>query len=206
MTELLGLHPQFFDQQESLVLLLRLLLSLGFSSIVILLVYARLYGRNGFLFTYFMFNTITFAICFMLQKVTMELGFALGLFAVFGILRYRTETIQTRDLTYLFVVIGIAIINAVVGKEVRLFELLLINGVITGLTAVLEYSFRQPQLQSHEVIYDHLQMVQQQDRQALLDDLQQRTGFTVIDFNITRIDLLRETALITIYHKAPEKC
>ena len=201
MTELLGLHPQLFDMHTFSILGLRMLISLGFSSIVILLVYVRLYGRTGFVFTYFMFNTITFTLCFMLQKVNMELGFALGLFAVFGILRYRTETIQTRDLTYLFVVIGIAIINAVVGEKVRLGELLLVNSSITALTAILEYSFQKPSWETHEVLYDNMNIIQKQDEKALIQDLQSRTGFCIEKVKIERIDLLRDTAHLIIYHK-----
>ena len=201
MAELLGLHPQIFDGQALSILSLRLLISLVFSSIVIFGVYVRLYGRSGFVFTYFMFNVITFTLCFMLQKVNMELGFALGLFAVFGILRYRTETIQTRDLTYLFVVIGLAIINAVVGENVRLVELLLVNVAISGLTAVLEYSLHKPPLESHEVVYDNLQLIQQQGTQALVEDLRSRTGLSIEKVKIERIDLLRDTVYLIIYYK-----
>ena len=204
MTEFLGLHPEFLDVQALSRLGLRMLISLGFSSIVILLVYVRLYGRTAFVFTYFMFNVITFTLCFMLQKVNMELGFALGLFAVFGILRYRTETIQTRDLTYLFVVIGIAIINAVVGENVRLGELLLVNAAITGLTALLEYSFHKPPLETHTVLYDNMEVIQKQDAQALIDDLQSRTGFVIEKVKIERIDLLRDTAQLIIYYKGKQ--
>ena len=101
MTELLGLHPDLLDLDDLSALSLRLVLDLLFTSIVVLLVYVRRYGKNEYVFTYFMFNLVTFTLCFLLRKVPIELGFALGLFAVFGILRYRTEPIRTQDLTYL---------------------------------------------------------------------------------------------------------
>ena len=76
------------------------------------LVYYRLYRDRDYVFTYFLINLVTFSLAYLLSNVPIELGFALGLFAVFGILRYRTEAIRVRNLTYLFVVIGVALLNA----------------------------------------------------------------------------------------------
>ena len=199
MTEILGLYPEIFDAVGFNKLASRLLFDLFFTCIVVLGVYVRRYGKTEYVFTYFMFNVITFTLCFLLRKVPIELGFALGLFAVFGILRYRTEPIRTRDLTYLFVVIGIAILNAVVNKKVSLAELLLVNGSIASVTVILEYLpfFRRDQTQS--IVYDNMEIVRSGNMQALKDDLQVRTGLTVNKVHVDRIDLLRSTALLTIY-------
>ena len=204
MHEYLGLHPEIINQFELSKLGLRMFIDLFFSSIVIQLVYVRRHGSNGFAFTYYMFNLITFTICFMLQKVPMDLGFALGLFAVFGILRYRTETIKTRDLTYLFVVIGIAIMNAVVNSNVTLAELLLVNIVITALTAFLEFSPRFHRLNSYQIHYDNLEIVRKRDSSLLIADLQERTGLRIHKVKIESIDLLRETVQLLVYY-APEE-
>jgi hypothetical protein len=129
---------QFVDPGDFLRLVTRLGVDIGFASIVILVVYYRLYRNREFVFTYYIFNVITLAMCVLLRKVPMELGFALGLFAVFGILRYRTEEIRMRDLTYMFIMIGLGIINGVANKKVSTAELLLVNAVIVGITAALE--------------------------------------------------------------------
>jgi hypothetical protein len=182
---------------------LRLLLDLFFTSMVILGVYVRRYGINEYVFTYFMFNMITFALCFLLRKVPIELGFALGLFAVFGILRYRTEAIRSRDLTYLFVVIGIAILNAVANKKVSLAEMFLVNGSIVALTAGLEYLPGFHRHKSRIVTYDDMDIIRQNDDAVLIADLRKRTGLDIDRVAIGTIDLLRDTAQVTVYF--PEK-
>ena len=133
MFDIFGLK-EFFDTDDYIKLVMRLLMNLSFAWIVIRGIHYRLYRNRDMAFTCLLFNVITFALCFLLRKVPIELGFALGLFAVFGILRYRTEPIRTRDLTYLFVVIGLAILNAVANKNISLAELVTINLVIVSLT------------------------------------------------------------------------
>ena len=199
MTELMGLHPELFDWLDFAKLGMRMGLDLMFTSIIVLLVYVRRYGKNEYVFTYFMFNLITFTLCFLLRKVPIELGFALGLFAVFGILRYRTEPIRTRDLTYLFIVIGIAILNAVANKKVSFAEILLVNGSIVFMVGLLEYLplFRRDK--SRVVTYDNMEILRQGDRQALIDDLRTRTGLDIRRISIGPINLLRDTAQITIF-------
>jgi len=201
MTELFDLHTNVFNPQACLKLAFRLMIDLLFTSLIVFGVYVRKHGKNEYLFTYIMFNLITFTLCFLLRQVPIELGFALGLFAVFGILRYRTEPIQIHDLTYLFIVIGIGILNAVVNDQISLSEVLLVNGVITGMVALLEYL---PQLQKESAIhiyYDDLEKLQAENQDALLEDLQKRTGRNVTRFKIVHLDLLRSTAEITVFSK-----
>ncbi len=147
----------------------------------------------------FMFNAITFLVCFLLRKVPVELGFALGLFAVFGILRYRTEALRTRDLTYLFVSLGIAILNAMANEHVSLAELLVVNGVIVVGTVLLEA--RRPEaLASQKVTYDNMEMLRSRDRDALREDLAARTGLSILRIEVQQINLLRDTAEIRVYY------
>ena len=201
MTELLDLHAEFLNPQGCLRLGLRLCLDLLFTSLVVFGVYARKYGKTQYIFTYVMFNVITFTLCFLLRQVPIELGFALGLFAVFGILRYRTEPIRIHDLTYLFVVIGLGILNAVVNAQLSLSEVLLVNVVIVGVVAILEYTpFLQKEKSMH-ILYDDLAQVQQNDAQALRSALTQRTGRQVTRYTINQVDLLRDTVSITVFYR-----
>jgi len=201
MSEMLGLHPEaIFDAADFAKLSSRLVLNLLVTAFVVTVVYVRRYGRTEYVFTYFMFNLITFSLCFLLRKVPVDMGFALGLFAVFGILRYRTEPIRTRDLTYLFVVIGIAILNAVVNKKVSLSELLLVNGAIAALTFFFEHSRWFQGDHSHLVIYDNMALLKDSDQTALIADLRERTGLNVSRIQIEQIDLLRDTARLILYY------
>ena len=206
MSDLLGLDPSLVQATSLAKLGLRLLIDLFFTGLVVYCVYARRYGHNQYVFTYVLFNVITFTLCFLLRKVPIELGFALGLFAVFGILRYRTEPIRTRDLTYLFIVIGIAIVNAVANVKVSLAELLLVNVTIAGLTALCEYSpaaerflTERVSRRNVEVIYDNMEMLRSGDREVLVRDLRERTGLDVQEVRVRQVDLLRDTARLAVY-------
>ncbi len=192
---------RFLDPGDTLRLLSRLGLDLGFAAIVIVFVYYRLYRNREFVFTYFIFNLITFSMCMLLRKVPMELGFALGLFAVFGILRYRTEEIRMRDLTYLFIMIGLGIINGVANKKISTVELLVVNGVIVGLTAALELPTRARAFGSTPMLYDNLALLQPGQREQLHADLSTRTGLDIVRVQVHRIDFLRDAAEITVFHR-----
>jgi hypothetical protein len=198
MTQLFDLSNDIFNTQGCLVLVLRLAINLFFVGIITIAVYMRKYGRNEYIFTYIMFNAITFTLCFLLRQVPIELGFALGLFAVFGILRYRTEPIRIHDLTYLFIVIGIGIVNAVANDQISLGELLLVNGLITGMVALLENRLQLQNVTQLTILYDDMEKIKG-EQQLLIEDIQQRTGKNVFKITLNNIDLLRETANITIF-------
>jgi hypothetical protein len=175
-------------------------IDLLFTALVVFAVYARRHGRNEYVFTYVMFNLITFTLCFLLQAAPIELGFALGLFAVFGILRYRTEPIRIHELTYLFIVIGIGILNAVAHETTGLGVIVAVNSVIVSVTALLEYVPWFSGSQRLRVVYDDLARLQSADKTALLEDLSARTGLPIEKASIEEIDLLRETARLTLYY------
>jgi hypothetical protein len=176
---------------------------LFFTSIVVYVVYFRLYGGRDFAFTYFVFNIITFSLCVLLRKVPMELGFALGLFAVFGMLRYRTEEIRMRDLTYLFIVIGLGILNGVANKKVSLLELATVNLVIVGIT-VLELRPGTRRTGSTPMLYDNLSLLRPGHREELIADVAARTGLDVIRIHVNRIDMIRDAAEITVHYRNAE--
>ena len=94
---------------------------------------------NEFFFTYNSAGLITFLLCFLLSNVKLDLGFALGLFAIFAILRFRTETIKVKEMTYFFVVIGVSAINALSNNNTSLAELAVANGSIIILLFILEF-------------------------------------------------------------------
>jgi hypothetical protein len=190
-----------FDADDFAKLSVRLAVNLAFTTIVIAFVYNRLYRNREFVFTYYIFNVVTFSMCVLLRKVPMELGFALGLFAVFGILRYRTEPIRMRDLTYLFIVIGIAILNGVTNKKVSLAEVVLVNATIIAITAIVELQPGRARTRSTPMLYDKLDLLRPGSEAALLRDLSDRTGFSVVHVLVHRVDMLRDAAEITVYYQ-----
>ena len=200
MNEFFG-APLMPPAQDLVALLSRLLLNLVFMLTVVGAVYSRLYRHRDYIFTYVLLNVVTFSLAYLLSRVPIELGFALGLFAVFGILRYRTEAIQVRNLTYLFVVIGIALLNALANEQVTLAELILVNAVITGAVCLLEVAAFSSREEARRVLYDRLELLEPDASHELLADLRARTRLPVQRFEIGDVDLLRDVVDITVYYQ-----
>jgi hypothetical protein len=201
ITDLLG-SEQLFDE-DWYKLISRLVIDVGFASLLVMGVYYRLYRNRDFVFTYYIFNIITFSMCVLLRKVPMELGFALGLFAVFGILRYRTEEIRMRDLTYMFIVIGIGIINAVANKKVSFAELITVDAVIVGTAAIIELPRKGRMHGATPILYDNLSLLRPGKEAELIADVSARTGYRVTRVQVHRIDMLRDAAEVTVFYSGP---
>lgn len=185
------------------ILLSRFALDLSFTFFVVCGVYARLYRRRDYVFTYLLLNLVTFSLSFVLSQVRVDLGFAMGLFAVFGILRYRTESIEVRNLTYLFVVIGLAVLNALVTPQVSLWQLLVVNVMIVGMVAGLEFASFSCREESRRVVYDRLDLLAPGRSSELLADLRARTQLPIERYAIGNVDLLRDTAELSVYCQLP---
>jgi hypothetical protein len=194
---------QLVDPWDLAKLLCRLGLDLAVTWILVSRIHSRLYQSRELVLTYYTFNVITLALCLLLRKVPMEIGFALGLFAVFGILRYRTEAIRIRDLTYLFIVIGIAILNGVANRKVSLLELVTVQVVVVGLTAAVELAPRHRGSGQTPVLYDALELLHPGREAELHADLGRRLGLRVVRVQVHRVDLLRDAAELTVHHVAP---
>lgn len=195
----------FFDSDDLRKLLARLALNLVFAIIVVWLIHYRRYRNHEQVFSCLLLNVITFCMCMLLRKVPIELGFALGLFAVFGILRYRTEAIRMHDLTYLFILIGLAIVNSAANKKISVCELLAVNAVIVAATAILEYAVSRKDEASIQVRYDRLDLLHPGQEDALRRDLVQRTGLAITRVEIARFDMLRDSARILVYYKLHDR-
>ena len=116
----------FFDD-DFYKMLLRLSINMLYLTAIIKLSYYRFSKKTEFLFTFYLVGIVVFFLCFTLKKYELDLGLALGLFAIFGIIRYRTDPLKVREMTYLFVVIGVSIINALSNKKMSYMEILLAN-------------------------------------------------------------------------------
>ena len=190
------------DLSSELVnLILRFGFNLFIAFIIIKLIYHREHKDNDFVFTYFMFNSLIFFFSFLLSNININLGFAFGLFAVFAIMRYRTDPIPIKEMTYLFIVITVGVINALSKTEVSYGALLFTNIAIVGLTYFLETYWQKNLLVRHMVIYEKLENIKPENHDKLLADLKERTGFDIQQFEIRRINFLSDTFRIRIYCK-----
>jgi len=166
-------------------------------ALIILLIYYPNYRKMEYIFTYFMFNIIIFLLTFVLNEVKISMGAAFGLFAVFSMLRYRTEGISMKDMTYLFIFIGMGLIGAI---NLEFHELGIIYGIIIVTTFLLDGMFVFRKVHSKLVRYENIELIKPESRQALIEDLRNRTGLDIKRISIDKVDFLRDTALINIYY------
>ena len=162
--------------------------------------YYRKVRRTDYLFTYYMIGIIVFFLCFSLKKLELDMGMALGLFAIFGILRYRTQQIEIREMTYLFVVIGISVINSLVNRSMSYAEIVTANGgVIASLAVIERIWFERPEM-AKQITYEIIENIKPENYVALKTDLEQRTGISIHRVEIGDINYLKDTARITIFY------
>jgi hypothetical protein len=190
---------KIINVEDLLELVIRLSLHLAFIFVLVRLIYYPIAKRKDFLFTYILFSISIFLMCFLLESVKLEMGFALGLFAVFGIIRYRTDAIPIKEMTYLFIIIGMSVMNALINKKISLAELTFANAAIIFAT----YGLEKVWLLRHEsqklVLYERIDLIQLGKRPELIADLEKRTGIKVNRVEIGKIDFLRDTVMLKIY-------
>jgi hypothetical protein len=195
--EMIGNAFNLFEKL-SLKFFIRLLVDFGSVFVLIRLIYFPIYRNREFFFTFFIFNLIIFLITFLLNKVEMSMGAAFGLFAVFSMLRYRTEGISMKDMTYLFLVIAMGLITAV--SKGNWDELLLLNAIILGFTYLLESNILLRKETSKNIQYEDIEMIKPEHRAELIADLEKRMGIKINRLVIGRIDFLKDTAMIRVYY------
>lgn len=182
---------------------IRLLIDVFSIIILVRLVYFRIYKKKDFFFTFFMFNITIFIITYLLNKVEMSMGAAFGLFAVFSLLRYRTENISEKDMTYLFIVIALGLITASVKGSY--FESFFINMIIVGFAFFLDGNLLVKNELVQTVFYENIENIKAQNSDMLLADLRERTGLDIHKVSIQYIDFLKDTAELKVYYYQKSK-
>lgn len=183
----------------------RLLIDLASVFILVRFIYYPIYKNREFFFTFFIFNIIIFLISFLLNKVDLSMGAAFGLFAVFSMLRYKTEEIAIKDMTYLFLAIAIGLVSAVTKVKdtednVEYLFLIGINAIILLITYLLESNIFMKQESVKTILYENIEMIKDGRQEELLADLKLRTGFNVHRYSIKKIDFLKDSAQIKVFY------
>lgn len=190
--------PLFDDDFYKLIF--RFLMNFIFLTVIIRFVYYPSSKRKDYVFTYYLISTIVFFLCFTLKKYELDIGMALGLFAVFGIIRYRTNPIDIKEMTYLFVVIGVSVINSLANKKMSLTEILTANAIIIAILAGVERYWALKQEESKSIVYEKIENIKPENYQCLIQDLENRTGLIINKVTIGDVDFLRDTAKVTIFY------
>jgi len=192
---------QFFDFPSFLELLLRFTLNFVVILVLVRWLYYSTTRRKDYLFTYILISTLIFLLCYLLASVKLQIGFALGLFAIFGIIRYRTASIPIKEMTYLFLIIGVSIINSLADTKTSVAEVLFTNFVILGITFCMEKIWLKKRELSKIVVYEKIEFIKSENYEKLIDDLQIRTGIKKITrVEVGKIDFLKDTCRLQIFY------
>jgi hypothetical protein len=206
INNLLPLTSSFNELQElTFKLVFRLLINLSTVFVLVRLIYFPIYKHRELFFTYFVFNLVIFFISFLLNKVELSMGAAFGLFAVFSMLRYKTEEIAIKDMTYLFLVIAIGLISAITTiknspENLEYIFIIGINAVILTVTYLLESSIFMKRELVKTILYENIEMIKDGKQNELVADLKLRTGCNVHRYTIYNIDFLKDSVQIKIYY------
>ncbi len=161
--------------------------------------------RKDYLFSYILISMVVFFICFTLKKIDLQIGMALGLFAIFGIIRYRTDAIRIKEMTYLFVIIGVSVVNSLSNKKTSYAELIFANAAIMFISYGLEKLWLLKH-SSHKIItYEKIDLIIPEKHEELKADLEARTGLKITKIAIGKINFLNDTVQIRISYFADEQ-
>ncbi|MFL2581402.1 MAG: DUF4956 domain-containing protein [Schleiferiaceae bacterium] len=189
----------WFDS-DFYTLILRLSINLLFLIVVIRYLYYPKTKRKDYLFTYFLIGFMTFFLCFGLKKLDIDTGMGLGLFAIFGIIRYRTNTIEIKEMTYLFIVIGLSVINSLASNKISIAELIFINVSACLLTYLIEYVFLLRNESRKIILFEQIELIKSLNNAELKLNLEERTGLKINRIEIGKINYLNDTADIKIFY------
>lgn len=193
-------------QPEVVTINKRFAYGIGIDMITMLLIFGLIYFPNyrnkEFMFTFFLFNIIIFIITFVLNKTNISMGAAFGLFAVFSMLRYRTEGISMKEMTYLLIAIALGLINAI---GLSLVPILVFNAIFIAFIFVLDHPVVFKQEHSKTVIYENIEYIKPENSGLLMTDLRERTGLNIHRYSINSFDFLKDATYITVYYYKQRK-
>jgi hypothetical protein len=192
--------PLFDDDFYKMIL--RFFINLFFLTAIVKYIYHKNNENKDYFFTFYAIGIVVFFLCFTLKKYELDLGMALGLFAIFGILRYRTVPLDVKEMTYLFVIIGVSVMNALSNKKMSYIEIITANSAIVFGLYWLELYWSTNFLISKKIVYENIENIHPSNHEKLKKDLEERLGIEIYDFEIGDVNFLRDTAQITIRYKA----
>ena len=204
LTEDLLSETPLIDMADLWQLLFRFVFNFIVVGIIIHFFYYPKSKRRDYYFTFTLISISVFFLIFLLGSVKLKIGFALGIFAIFGIIRYRTESVPIREMTYLFTITALSVINAL-SIQVGLTEMLVTNAIFLLVTCLLESERWLKHTSSKLILYDRIQLITPDRREELIADLSARTGLHIQKIEIGHIDFLRDAAFIKVYYESDSR-
>ncbi len=199
MNELTFLGLPVFDSDSLIELGARFLLNLLVVGIIVHRLYYQHGKRTEYYFTFTLISLSIFFLTYLLGGMKIKTGLVLGLFAVFGIIRYRTETMGAREMTYLFSIITISVINAL-GTSFPLVELLLTNLIFILIIWCSEYIVHRKHISTKYVRYDRIELIVPERQEELKADLEKRLGLRIVRIETGAVDFLKDSVMLKIHY------
>lgn len=190
-----------FENIKTLELGARFLLTILTLSVIILKIYKPTRKDQEYIFTYLIFGPIVFFMVNLFSQTQLGVGFAFGLFAVFSILRYRTTTIPVKEMTYMFTVISMSVINAISADAVNFGVLVIINVMVILIVFFTERSFYKKGIDTQIILYEKIENIHPDKAHLLLEDLRVRTGNEIVKFDVLESNYLRDSVRLRVYYK-----
>jgi hypothetical protein len=181
-------------------LLIRFVLNTAVIALIVRVFYYPKSKRRDYFFTFTLISISVFLLIFLMGGVKLKIGFALGLFAIFGIIRYRTESVPIREMTYLFLIIAVSAINGL-ATSISYMELLATNLLFIISIWALESNRWVKHVASKLVMYDNISLITPENEQALIEDLKKRTGLDILRVEVGAIDFSKDTAMVKVYYE-----
>ena len=195
---------KFFDGQHIKMLLIAFLINLASIMIVVRGLYYPKCKRGEFFFTYILIAISTFMLIYVLGDVKLKAGIALGLFAIFSIIRYRTEQVAIREMTYLFIIIALSAINGLTVSELSYAEVLIINILFIASIWICESKLLISHYSYKVIKYDNVNLITADRREELIADLEKRTGLKIEKVEVGSIDFLKDAAIVKMYYRSKD--
>ena len=189
------------DTQSLIHLLMRFAFNLLVAWLIVRYCYYRKSQRKDYVLTYMLFSSAMFLLIFLMENVNLQIGLTLGLFAIFGVIRYRTETVPVREMTYLFVIIASAVINGL-ALNISYVELIVANALIIAIIMFLEGRMLLKHTSTKLVLYEKIALIVPERRAELIADLEQRLGLKIEKVEVGSIDFLKDAAIVKMYYKS----
>ena len=179
-------------------------LNLTIALVIVRFIYYPETQNKNYVFTFLAFNTVIYFVLGLLTSVSLSIGVGFGLFAIFSVLRYRTDEIPIREMTYLFIIIALPVMNSILVTNSDIAQLLAANGVVVVLLYVLEKEWGFHYEASRKITYERIDLITPANQDLLLADVRSRTGLPVTRVVVGRIDFSRDTAEIQVFFEGGE--
>lgn len=193
---------EFIDTKHVTELLIAFFINLIAIAIIVRGLYYPKCKRGEFFFTYILIAISTFMLIYVLGDVKLKAGIALGLFAIFSIIRYRTEQVAIREMTYLFIIIALSAINGLTVSELSLGEVIIINLLFIFSIWICESKILISHYSYKVIKYDNVNLITPDKRAELIADLEKRTGLKIEKVEVGSIDFLKDAAIVKMYYKS----